>query len=403
MIDHDSFARGRLVRALLAGVLTTGCVASVAGSEQEPPADDGATEPGSSGDGGGSGTTALAAGSWKVLAHDYQVQQTGYWCGPAATRIALSARLAPPSQQALASQLGTTVNGTDWIGQITRTLDNNLGAAYYATTEMPNDPPSPAQREQLWRDIVRGIDANFPIVANIVAPPGNQPPGYPSNQTIYHYFSVVGYNPQTREVYIADSASFSGNQHYWLTLDKLATLIPPKGYASYRCGVGMTVGEIDKKYRALGGCNSFLAAPLTTEIATPDGAGRFNVFEGGSIYWSPSTGVFEVHGAIRDKWAALGWEAGLLGYPISDETQTPDGMGRYSVFQNGSIYWTPATGAHEVHGRIRDKWAETGWEAGSLGYPSSDEYEVTGGRKQDFQRGSISWNAATDAATVTLL
>src|SRR5690606_25493405 len=115
-------------------------------------------------------------------------------------------------------------------------------------------------------------------------------------------------------------------------------------YSSYRCGAPLTVGEIDKKYRALGGCNSFLGAALTTELKTPDGAGRYNVFQGGSIYWHPSTGAFEVHGAIRDKWAELGWEAGMLGYPITDEKRTPDGVGRYSVFQNGSIYWTPATG-----------------------------------------------------------
>src|SRR5262249_23003396 len=51
----------------------------------------------------------------KVLDHDYQIQQTGYWCGPASTRIALSARISPPSQQELADQLPTTVNGTDSI------------------------------------------------------------------------------------------------------------------------------------------------------------------------------------------------------------------------------------------------------------------------------------------------
>jgi uncharacterized protein with LGFP repeats len=27
-----------------------------------------------------------------------------------------------------------------------------------------------------------------------------------------------------------------------------------------------------------------------------------------------------VHGAIRDKWAALGWERGVAGYPLTDET-----------------------------------------------------------------------------------
>jgi hypothetical protein len=168
----------------------------------------------------------------RVLDHNYQVQETGYWCGPAATRIALSARMSPPSQQTLANELGTTVNGTDWIGQITAVLNDDLGGDYYTTTEMPNDPPTAAQTDRLWQDVVRSIDGNFPVVANIVAPPGNQPPGYPSDQTIYHYFAVVGYNREKQEVFIADSANFSGYQHYWLTLDKLATLIPPKGYAS---------------------------------------------------------------------------------------------------------------------------------------------------------------------------
>jgi uncharacterized protein with LGFP repeats len=72
------------------------------------------------------------------------------------------------------------------------------------------------------------------------------------------------------------------------------------------------------------------------------------------------------------------------------------------VFAEGSIYWTPALGAHEVHGRIRDAWADTGWEAGALGYPVSDEYAVTGGRRSDFQHGSITWAADTDTSTVTL-
>jgi hypothetical protein len=75
-------------------------------------------------------------------------------------------------------------------------------------------------------------DNNYPVVANIVAPSNNHPPGYP-NETIYHYFAVTGYNPSTRQVYIADSANFGGNQQYWLTFDQLATMIPPKGYASY--------------------------------------------------------------------------------------------------------------------------------------------------------------------------
>jgi hypothetical protein len=167
-----------------------------------------------------------------TLTVDYQVQQTSYWCGPAATRIALSARIGPPSQADLAAQLGTTQNGTDHIGQVTRVLNANLGTGWYETKEMPNDPPTQAQRDLLWRDVVLDIDNNYPIVANIVAVPGNQPPGYPPDQTIYHYFTVIGYDDANQTVLIADPASFGGNQIYWLSFDQLATLIPPKGYSA---------------------------------------------------------------------------------------------------------------------------------------------------------------------------
>jgi len=165
----------------------------------------------------------------RTLSIDFQYQQTGYWCGPAATRIALSARISPPSQATLAAQLGTTTNGTDWIGQVTGVLNNNLGTGWYETKEMPNDPPTQAQRDLLWRDIILDIDNNYPIVANIVAPANNHPPGYP-NYTIWHYFTVIGYDTSDSTVLIADPAGF-GPATYWLTFNQLATLIPPKGYS----------------------------------------------------------------------------------------------------------------------------------------------------------------------------
>jgi hypothetical protein len=185
-----------------------------------------------------------------------------------------------------------------------------------------------------------------------------------------------------------------------------AAIAEPGGLGFWTIGTSCngspsTVGAIDAKYRALGGCSSILGKPTTSERVAPDGAGRYSVFERGSIYWTAATGAFEVHGVIRDKWAELGWEAGLLGYPITDETRTPDGVGRYNVFQGGSVYWTPATGAHEVHGVIRDKYAELGWEAGALGYPTSDEYAVSGGRRSDFEHGAITWSSQTNTTTVT--
>jgi uncharacterized protein with LGFP repeats len=130
--------------------------------------------------------------------------------------------------------------------------------------------------------------------------------------------------------------------------------------------------------------------------------GRFNTFQRGSIYFTPATGAHEVIGDIHSKWVTLGREAGLLGYPLTDETKTPDEVGRFNHFQNGSIYWTPTTGSHEVHGPIRAKWAELGWETSALGYPVKDEYAVTGGRESEFQKGFLTLNTATNTVTVRM-
>ncbi|MDQ3631407.1 MAG: hypothetical protein M3417_09135, partial [Actinomycetota bacterium] len=142
--------------------------------------------------------------------------------------------------------------------------------------------------------------------------------------------------------------------------------------------------------------------PQSEVTTAPDGKGHFRHYEHGSIYWTFKTGAREVHGAIREKWQSLEWERGVLGYPTSDETATPDGKGRFNHFQNGSIYWTPQSGAHEVHGAIRQKWAALGWETGYLGYPTSDETTApdTVGRYNHFQGGSIYWTPARGAFAV---
>jgi hypothetical protein len=320
------------MKILLAALLLGGCVADVDGEITAPnwaPAE-----------GSGAPITAHAT-SWRVLNVRYEAQSTGYWCGPTASDIALSARIPPPGQAALAQQLHTTTNGTDTIDYVTTALDADLHAGWYTTRLMPDDPPTPQQRDLLWYDLVRAIDDGFPLVANIVAPPSNHPPGYP-NTTIYHYFSVIGYNPQTREAYIADPADFGGHTEYWLPFDQLATLIPPKGYTALAdCARDAVGGDIAAHYDMLGGCGSLLGAPITDERGTPDGLGRYSVFETGSIYWTPTLGAHEVHGRIRDAWAAAGWEAGRLGYPIGDEYA--DGDGRRSDFEHGFIHWSAAT------------------------------------------------------------
>ncbi|MDQ1634669.1 MAG: hypothetical protein QOJ32_1478 [Frankiaceae bacterium] len=154
-------------------------------------------------------------------------------------------------------------------------------------------------------------------------------------------------------------------------------------------------GLISATYTRVGGPLGVLGFPTTDESRTPDGIGRYNHFStSGSIYWSAATGAHEVHGLIRAKWASLGWERSILGYPTTDETVTPDRVGRFNHFsKSGSIYWNSATGAHEVHGLIRTRWAGLGWERGLLGYPISDEFAANGDRQSSFQRGFLRWNA----------
>ena len=134
--------------------------------------------------------------------------------------------------------------------------------------------------------------------------------------------------------------------------------------------------QIQEKYKALGEEGGLLGKPRSDEVLCPDGIGRFRLYENGSIYWSPKTGAHEIHGDIRELWASMGWETCFLGYPTTDETVTPDGVGRFNHFEHGSIYWTAETGAHEVHGDIRDKWAESEWERGPLGYPLTSEFRT---------------------------
>jgi hypothetical protein len=178
------------------------------------------------------------------------------------------------------------------------------------------------------------------------------------------------------------------------------------------CNSGYTVqGGILGKFNALRGCSGLLGAPTTNENPTPDGIGRYNHFAGsggGSIYWTPSTGAWSVHGAIRQKWAALGWEKSFLGYPVSDEQGSSSGVtgstARFNDFRknggsgsDGSVYWSSGTGAWSVHGAIRQAWLNAGGAPSSLGLPISDEYSANGGIQEDFECATILWknNTAT--------
>ncbi len=137
-----------------------------------------------------------------------------------------------------------------------------------------------------------------------------------------------------------------------------------------------------------------LGMPITDELGTPNKPGRYNHFVKGSIYFSASTGAQDVSGPIRNKWASLGWENSHLGFPVHGQRNTPNKPGSFNRFQGGMIYWSPATGAHEIHGPILDTWARLGYENSVQGFPTSSVITRNNGSKVSYFQNNwrIEWN-----------
>ena len=173
-----------------------------------------------------------------------------------------------------------------------------------------------------------------------------------------------------------------------------------QGGSIYDGGSGGRIlfGDVLAKYRALGGSQGFLGAP-TTDMGVGRGY-QWCYFQYGVIVSSPATGAHVVYGAIRDKYLALGGGYGFLGAPTSDEVDAPGGRGRVSHFEYGDIYWSAATGARVVYGAIREKYEALGGAAGWVGLPTTDEVDVPGGRVSRFQGADIYWSPATGAHEV---
>jgi hypothetical protein len=173
-------------------------------------------------------------------------------------------------------------------------------------------------------------------------------------------------------------------------------------YWSPTTGARILTGGIRDRWAAQGWENGPLGYPTTDVTALARAGGRFAHFQGGSVYWSPATGVRVVSGAVRDRWAASGWENGPLGYPTTDVTALARAGGRFAHFQGGSVYWSPTTGAHPVGGAIRDRWAQLGWENGRLGYPVEAARTLRNGDvAQRFQGGTVTWVASTRRVRVS--
>jgi hypothetical protein len=166
----------------------------------------------------------------KELSVDYQAQPNFYYCGPAATRIALSAAGQAPSQDDLAAQLGTTVNGTDSAEDTTRVL-NSLGKTdFYRTRSIPESTATPTEMDRLQADVTRAVAREHPVVVNVIGT-GVDTEGVSHSYDGGHYLTVVGYQDEGRTVKIADPADVNGDSSYRMSTINLANWAASRGYS----------------------------------------------------------------------------------------------------------------------------------------------------------------------------
>jgi hypothetical protein len=167
----------------------------------------------------------------KDLPYDFKLQPNYYYCGPAATRIALTAIGQAPSQDDVAKKLGTTTDGTNSAQETTRVLNSVAGKGVYQTKEIPGKKATAAEMDRLKNDVVHAVSGGRAVVANI-AGTTNDTEGVSHSYEGGHYLTVVGYADGGLTVKIADPADTQGDGSYSMSVINLANWIASRGYSA---------------------------------------------------------------------------------------------------------------------------------------------------------------------------
>jgi hypothetical protein len=154
-------------------------------------------------------------------------------------------------------------------------------------------------------------------------------------------------------------------------------------------------GAVYTKHEALAGVHGVLGYPYT-DLTSVDERGKAQWFEGGFIFFSAATGAHGLWGKVLDRYLANGHATGYLRYPTSDVLEVGDGRGSYATFERGNIYASDTTDGHQVHGAVLEAYLTTyGGPTGSLGYPTSelDPPGTADGRFQHFEHGTLQYTS----------
>jgi uncharacterized protein with LGFP repeats len=164
-----------------------------------------------------------------------------------------------------------------------------------------------------------------------------------------------------------------------------------------------TGGGIGEHYARLGGAMSSLGLPVGNQFPLGDrSSGWQQRFQYGTIWWSPATGAHSLNLTTSAGFEAAGGPTGsVLGYPITDSTTDLGGGAWSHGFQVGALYST-SSGTWSVPGGIGSDYARLGGVSSTVGLPSGRQVEHgNGGWSQQFSNGTIYWSGATGSVVVT--
>jgi hypothetical protein len=178
------------------------------------------------------------------------------------------------------------------------------------------------------------------------------------------------------------------------------------GQLQYHNSLGVAFalrGAINQYYQQLSQLDQQeLGFLVSDEVGSANGVGRKSLFQKGAIYWSSSTGPVRVVGQMFLDYEGLG-ESAYLGFPKTKASAISGGLEQN--FEGGRMYYrTGAARSFEVHGAILARYILIGGPA-KLGFPVSNELDVIKdgkvvGKASQFEYGVMYWSSYTGAFEV---
>jgi uncharacterized protein with LGFP repeats len=193
------------------------------------------------------------------------------------------------------------------------------------------------------------------------------------------------------------SQKFTGGELTYDARSKTFTTAPPElaGQLADLSIPDDPVAAINAARRAAGGPLGPLGA-AEGEPYTIGDTGMGQDFVNGTIFYSPDTGANVVTGQVLEKYKSVGGPDGDLGFPISSEQDgglaPASRLSAFAAADKPVIFWTPDHGAVIVRGAINAGWDKLGGATGDLGAPVADQTQDGAVVTQRFSGGAISWD-----------